>query len=901
MLIQKIQIRNITTHIDTEIEFKPGINSLMGENGAGKSSVLLMIGYLLFDYLPGRNQKMYVRMDSKKKFGEAKLWILANDGEEYVIRRTIGKKANELSVTHCETDIIIKEISTVYDLKEWLHEILGIRENLPLKTIFDGGIGVRQGTFTEPFLRNPTERAQVFSPLLNVDIYSKLHKNFLTTAKELEHHIHQRDLMVNRLSGELDEKKQLVDKKEKLASLLDNTKKVLSKIEKQWKLINEQYNKLTNVKDRLEKLKTTQELTKRDIQGQKSTISELNKNLDQAKTAAEICSQTKKLHLEYVKSEKQNKILMEQIKTWRVAKETLASLKNQITRFEGRKQQIEKSIGEIEKYKGEFPKLKKIHKIFEEKKKAVESVQIELIRMKDTEKLIHDLDLELKKRHLIPAKLEKIQEELQITQNNLDSLKDTSDKLQQNQIQFKSTQNQIDELNVYIQQAQSGICPVCDQPYHSEHQDLTSYFKDKIKNLERSTSKLKIARKSLEQNLVKTPQLEDRKDKCIRLETQYKEKLKTFQEKSQLLSNYRKEIQNKNSVEIKFQSMKKEVADLTSDNQRFEFISVKIKEELSQLQKELGKINKNISDLVSRSKPLEEEGKKGEGLDTDLNKMSQQLEKLRPSHEKYQENHRIAQNLSRISENLLEKSNEMKAANEILQLTTDRINKIAKDFDAEKYQLMESQKSAIQVQLIQKKEENKQITLQMDQINQRLAQLKEKELKLLDFQKKLEILQNIDQFSDTIRNWYKEAGPKITEALISDINVTASELYRQIKGEETVTIEWQKDYNVVVKSAYISERFFSQLSGGEQMAVALAIRLAILKILTKIDFAFFDEPTSNLDENKRINLAQCIQNIRGFRQLFIISHDDTFEEYADNVIRFSKSDKEETQIEMVSF
>ena len=131
--------------------------------------------------------------------------------------------------------------------------------------------------------------------------------------------------------------------------------------------------------------------------------------------------------------------------------------------------------------------------------------------------------------------------------------------------------------------------------------------------------------------------------------------------------------------------------------------------------------------------------------------------------------------------------------------------------------------------------------------------------------------------------------------------MTASELYRQIKGEETVTIEWQKDYNVVVKSAYISERVFSQLSGGEQMAVALSIRLAILKVLTKIDFAFFDEPTTNLDENKRINLAQCIQNIRGFRQLFIISHDDTFEEYADNVIRFSKSEKEETQIEMVSF
>ncbi|MHA1612003.1 MAG: AAA family ATPase [Promethearchaeota archaeon] len=901
MLIQKIQIQNITTHINTEIEFKPGINSLMGENGAGKSSVLLMIGYLLFDYLPGRNQKMYVRMDSKKKFGEVKLWILANDGENYVIRRTIGKKANELSVTHCETNIILKEIATVSDLREWLHEILGIRYNLPLKTIFDGGIGVRQGTFTEPFLRNPTERAQVFSPLLNVDIYSKLHKNFLTTIKELEENIHQQDLLVNRLSGELSEKQQQMDNKEKLENLLKDSKKKLSVIENQWKSVKKQFNRLTEIKDNLEKLKSTQELTKRDIQGQKSTISELNLNLEQAKTASDICQKTEKVHLEYLNLEKQHKILMIQIKAWRISQEILADLKNRITGLKGRHQQIAKSIGEIEKFKEELPKLEKIHKQFEESKKMAEKMQFELLQITKTEKKIKDLDIEIQKRHLIPVKLEKIQEELLITKNGIASLKVTADKLQQNQIQCESIQNQIKELQSYIKQAKSGICPVCDQTFHSEHQDLTSYFQEKVHNLEKITTKQQLVRKTLKENLVEVSKLEDRKEKCIRLETQYKEKLIAFQEKSLQMANYHKEIQNKKSLETKLQNIKKEINNLAHDNQRFEFISVKIKEELSQLQTELGKIQKDISELLTKSHPLEKEVEKGREFDTNLNEMSHKLEKLKPSHEKYQENHRIAQNMTRISENLQEKIKEMQAANEILHLTTNKIKKIAVSFDAEEYKMVESQKSTIQIHLIQKKEEYKQINMQMDQIKQRLTQLKEKEIKLLEYQKKLELLKEIDHFSDTIRNWYKEAGPKVTEALISDINVTASTLYRQIKGEETVSIEWQKDYNVIVKSSHISERVFTQLSGGEQMAVALSIRLAILKILTKIDFAFFDEPTTNLDENKRINLAQCIQNIRGFQQIFIISHDDTFEEYADNVIRFSKTDKEETRIETISF
>ena len=89
-------------------------------------------------------------------------------------------------------------------------------------------------------------------------------------------------------------------------------------------------------------------------------------------------------------------------------------LKSQITRFEGRQQQIEKSIGEIEKYKGELPKLEKIHLRFEEKKKAQENVQIELIRMRDTEKMIYDLDSTLFITPLNPAKSQPVLKTLSI-------------------------------------------------------------------------------------------------------------------------------------------------------------------------------------------------------------------------------------------------------------------------------------------------------------------------------------------------------------------------------------------------------------------------------------------------------------------------------------------------------
>jgi exonuclease SbcC len=62
------------------------------------------------------------------------------------------------------------------------------------------------------------------------------------------------------------------------------------------------------------------------------------------------------------------------------------------------------------------------------------------------------------------------------------------------------------------------------------------------------------------------------------------------------------------------------------------------------------------------------------------------------------------------------------------------------------------------------------------------------------------------------------------------------------------------------------------------------VRLALLKVLADIDIAFFDELTTNMDRPRRESLAEAISRIRSFNQLFVISHDDTFEKVTENVI-----------------
>ncbi len=140
-------------------------------------------------------------------------------------------------------------------------------------------------------------------------------------------------------------------------------------------------------------------------------------------------------------------------------------------------------------------------------------------------------------------------------------------------------------------------------------------------------------------------------------------------------------------------------------------------------------------------------------------------------------------------------------------------------------------------------------------------------------------------FLEFARQSLKEAGPRITETYLMNVSHRANQLFRAILESEGDLV-WGRDYEITL-SENGTIRPFNNLSGGEQMAAALAVRLALIKEISNLDVAFFDEPTTNLDGERRKNLARQIGQIRDFSQLFVISHDDTFEESTDHVVRLT--------------
>jgi len=154
---------------------------------------------------------------------------------------------------------------------------------------------------------------------------------------------------------------------------------------------------------------------------------------------------------------------------------------------------------------------------------------------------------------------------------------------------------------------------------------------------------------------------------------------------------------------------------------------------------------------------------------------------------------------------------------------------------------------------------------------------------LADEFKEKERLESVAEATAFIRDTLKEAAPRVARNYVYHVSLEANQMFREITGNAERTLKWAEDYSIVLEEEGY-ERPFQSLSGGEQMAAALSVRLALLKQLTDIRIAFFDEPTTNMDAERRENLAMQLSRITHFDQLFVISHDDTFDSYVDNVL-----------------
>ncbi|MHA1499070.1 MAG: AAA family ATPase [Promethearchaeota archaeon] len=898
MIITKVELENITTHKKTLIEFQEGLNVLIGQNGSGKSTILNMIGYNLFDFLPGA-QKDYLRNDYyfQPKFGTIAVWIVGLNDDQFIIKRTLGKPSNDIEVLDAFTGVTISGVNNKTSLQEWLKNQISLKEGFDLAHVFKTSIGVPQGTFTVPFLQTPRNRKAFFDPILQVDVYRKVWENFLDVIKLISEDIHLHELKASELKGILSQSDDLRNEKEAINKKIDVVKKEENQLQKDLKLITEDFNDQKKVKEKIGKLKTVYEKLELKRENLIQARNQINEDIKETKEAQEICTDTNDDYIKYEKLILKEASLQKSNQSLQETKDEKNKLEHQLTKIKSLDTLISQQIKNIEDSQKDFKILTKDFQKSQEFQVEIENLQKKLANISSQEELLDRKKDDYTKLSIGIDEKEGKLEEIPNLEKKVDMLDNLRDKLQEIESQRVKFETEITQFDKSKTDSKGGNCPIFKiKCKNFEEALLEQHFHDLIVENQKLLKPILIEKKIIRE------EIKDLKKLQIKLESLRKTEIEIKTLKKQRLQ-IGKEIQGlqvivrgKQAEEDKLTELKSKKLALEDKVSNYIILKHDIEVNLPELYIQLKDTQQELPLIVKKLQPIKDKIKSLEDIPNKIKLLQEEMNKTRKNHSKYQESIKIAEKLPSLTKKLNQKIEELKQIEKKLENEVLNRKKLEDQFDNEKFLNSEKRKNELNDSIKVIEGTIKTHRKRISEIDTKFKTLEAKERELKDMEEDIRNLNDMKQFSETMRIWYNEIGPKITEVLLKKINGLASEIYRDLMDVDNTQLNWEKDYNVKILTSN-NEKNFHQLSGGEQMAAALSVRLAILKILTNVDFAFFDEPTINLDKERRISLAKCIQNIKGFRQLFVISHDDTFEENAENMIRFTKDDSEITTVE----
>ncbi|HID71834.1 MAG TPA: hypothetical protein EYP29_03710, partial [Thermoplasmata archaeon] len=291
---------------------------------------------------------------------------------------------------------------------------------------------------------------------------------------------------------------------------------------------------------------------------------------------------------------------------------------------------------------------------------------------------------------------------------------------------------------------------------------------------------------------------------------------------------------------------------------------------------------------------IEKELDRYSGVDEKIENAKTKLRELEPNYWLYKKNKDLAEEIGRYLKEYEDLKRKRQEIENRLQSLFREVEVLKGQYNQERYENLRKEcesalekKHKLDAELRGKKKNLEELTNKI----QRLQNRKEEKDELEKDLKEEECLLN---FLEKIRDIFNKAPDRLTEVYLERINREANLRFQELFGEPNLELRWENDFGITVREGP-HEKYFGQLSGGQQMCAALAVRLALLRYLSDVNLAFFDEPTQNLDLERRENLAEAIRNIKGFRQLFIISHDETFHDLVENTI-FLKNEDGKTEV-----
>lgn len=881
MHIKKVELENIKSHAESTYEFERGTTAISGENGAGKTTIIEAIAWALFDLLSYKKEEFLSRGTKK---GSVRVTFESGlDEREYTVYRD-----TQTGYYVYDPALKLRIADKKEEVTRFLWQHLGVEPGTDLETLFKHAIGVPQGTFTAIFLATAAERKRTFDTLLKVEEYRKSAEELLKTSRFIDQQIMSVNMKIARGEGEISridpvatELKLFKDRANELRSELSTLESRITERSEAVKQLDETDTKLSGMFAQIESYKN-ERATAELIHSQR--LSELEASRKAAALIAEIKSDADR-HAEMLTAIRGFET--ERAERQKV-RDDMAQLERSTSKIESDRKQIAAELERISDAEGQIESLKL--NVAEQDRLEAEAakLRIEAGRAASADVQIGRMNerLErLREAYRVNASQLKLANDNAAPAKDLPTLEQRSGEIVD---RIAHLQAQLDRDEVFQREIKNGLCPILTERCLNlkEGQTLDGFVMSKFGELRSQIGELQnekagvatalAASRNAERHLAQIPTLEAYRSEL----NEEGQRLKT--EKEAIESEIAAFAESAKAL----QSVDDELARLGNPKGRISILSASVARKQESLSR-LGSLDQELEQYENQKQTLAEKTDAFKDLDARWAEASSVRDATADAYRAFIVNEPAANQYAAREQALAQVERELSEVTERLTVAEGDYEKASGTYDREKH-LAERQA------LNDLEKRHFELHTTFGVAAQRETELS-KELERLEgirrsmqteFREK-ENLEKTAEATDFIRTTLKDAAPLVARNYVWHVSQEANLIFRDITGNAERSLKWGEDYGIILEEGGYDRPFVS-LSGGEQMSAALSVRLALLKQLSDIRIAFFDEPTINLDVERRENLAQQIARIGHFDQLIVISHDDTFEGYMDHEMRIER-------------
>lgn len=892
MRITQIDLENVKSYQWESVVFTKGTNAICGPNGAGKSTLVEAVGFALFDFLPTTHGQ-FVR--EGEKTATVTVHLQDSEGQAYQVVRKCGSS----SQYYIYDPELGKLTTTKEETLNWLRDFMVVEASDNLSVLFRDAVGVPQGLLTAAFLDRPGNRRNTFNPLLRVEEYRKAWEELRGPCRHFERSIAEQEKHIAGFEAEVKVLPGWQQKATDLQGMIEIDERDRSTAEARLEEVTRRKESLEAIKERLDALERSVTQAEAAVKMLETQSKEAQAAVERAEEARSVVMETEAGHQAYLAAqanldelEKQRRerdrldeVLQEHMTGLALARQKAEGLKSELEAITEAKAEMEKLRPQVETQERLEGELAQARRIADRLAGARRNLEQERKRLADLEARLSDVQADLEE-------LAGIEEEIETLKATLEALDQRRDALTGQVAAHQAELGQIDEQTAALEVVEAATCPVCEGPLTPDHRaELLARNRARREELETGLARVQAeqdeaekarrqrqkALRTLENRTKKLPRPAEAEELAARIDTQRE----TVGEAETAVA----EMAGAPAEVGRLEAELKDLGDPRRDYQRAADAAAR----REPVEKDLRATEERFAGLKERINTLEGELAGYAGLEERVETERAAQATHEPDHRRYLEHLREAKALGERQEKVVALGQELESARAGRDRIVEERNGVAAEYDAGAYAASVKEYDALHSEVAALGERLRQQRGQLAEAQAEIERLMGVQAELRATRAEHEELNDLLALLEHIRAVLRDAGPKVTQALVEVISLQAARLYADIMADHTARLRWTEDYEILLISGG-RERNLQQLSGGEQMAAALAVRLALLKEVSAIDVAFFDEPTANLDERRRDNLAEQILNVKGFSQLFVISHDDTFERDTDNVVRIAKQD-----------